>query len=69
MSVYGRHCVRAGCRGTPRFEYSDIELYNQLQYFAMLFDPEKATKAALGSAHHGTCAVSLFLSSRLTDGL
>lgn len=54
MSVYGRRCVRPGCRGTARFEYSDVELYNQLRYFAMLFDPEKAQKAAMGSAHSGT---------------
>ncbi|KAF9244111.1 hypothetical protein BU15DRAFT_86076 [Melanogaster broomeanus] len=53
MGVYGRRCVRQGCRGTARFEYSDVELYNQLRFYAMLFDPEKATKAAIGSVHHG----------------
>lgn len=53
MGVYGRRCVRPGCRGTVQFEYSDVELYNQLRYFAMLFDPEKAQKAATGSAHFG----------------
>ena len=54
MSVYGRRCVRPACRGVARFEYSDVELYNQLRYFAMLFDPDKASKAATGSAHFGT---------------
>ncbi|KAF8552703.1 hypothetical protein OG21DRAFT_1511107 [Imleria badia] len=50
MSVYGRRCVRPGCHGKVRFEYSDVELYNQLRYFAMLFDADKAEKAAIGSA-------------------
>ncbi|KAH7920526.1 hypothetical protein BV22DRAFT_1073766 [Leucogyrophana mollusca] len=52
MGVYGRRCVQEGCRGTVRFEYGDAELYNQLRYFAVLFDPEKATKAALGGAKY-----------------
>ncbi|KAH7885786.1 hypothetical protein F5I97DRAFT_1936758 [Phlebopus sp. FC_14] len=51
MAVYGRHCIRAGCRGNVRFEYTDVDLYNQLRYFTMLFDPEKAEKATLGSAN------------------
>ncbi|KAI9573828.1 hypothetical protein HD554DRAFT_2052973 [Boletus coccyginus] len=51
MSMYGRHCVRLGCHGTARFEYLDMELYNQLCYFAMLFNPDKAKKAAIRSAH------------------
>ncbi|KAF8432365.1 hypothetical protein L210DRAFT_3650488 [Boletus edulis BED1] len=33
-----------------RFEHSDAELYNQLRYFAMLFDPDKAKMAVIGSA-------------------
>ncbi|KIJ65181.1 hypothetical protein HYDPIDRAFT_27902 [Hydnomerulius pinastri MD-312] len=52
MGVYGRRCVRPGCRGNARFEYSDVELYNQLRYYSTLFDAEKAKKAALGGAHH-----------------
>ena len=60
MSVYGRRCVRPGCQGKARFEYSDVELYNQLRYFAMLFDPDKARKAAIGSAHLGTRVHLLF---------
>ncbi|KII85843.1 hypothetical protein PLICRDRAFT_298164 [Plicaturopsis crispa FD-325 SS-3] len=46
MGVYGRRCLRPGCRGTVAFEYSDAELYNQLRYFAYLFDAEKAKKNA-----------------------
>lgn len=49
MGVYGRRCLRPGCRGTMRFEYSDADLYNQLRYFRSLFDGDKAKKAALGS--------------------
>ncbi|KAF9219738.1 hypothetical protein BS17DRAFT_760418 [Gyrodon lividus] len=52
MGVYGRRCVRPGCRGNARFEYSDTELYNQLRYYVILFDSEKAKKAAIGSAHY-----------------
>ncbi|TFK39510.1 DNA polymerase alpha catalytic subunit [Crucibulum laeve] len=51
MSVYGRRCLRPGCRGTVAFEYSDTQLYNQLRYFSFLFDDEKAVKAAQGSGH------------------
>jgi DNA polymerase alpha subunit A len=61
MSVYGRRCMGAKCKGTARFEYSDVELYNQLRYFAMLFDPDKAKKAATGSACFGTRSLFLFL--------
>ncbi|KAI0796194.1 hypothetical protein C8Q75DRAFT_863184 [Abortiporus biennis] len=48
MGVYGRRCLRPGCRGTVTFEYSDALLYNQLRYFSYLFDVEKALKAAAG---------------------
>ena len=63
MSVYGRRCVRPGCRGTAQVEYSDVELYNQLRYFAMLFDGDKAKSAALGTARFGTPWFHLFLVS------
>jgi len=51
MGVYGRRCSRLDCSGTARFEYSDVELYNQLRFFDMLFDKDKAEKAATGTAH------------------
>ena len=44
MGVYGRRCIRPNCRGTVRFEYSDLDLYNQLRYFESLFPSEKAIK-------------------------
>lgn len=51
MSVYGRRCLgprgRAeGCLGQMGFEYTDKQLYNQLLYFARLWDVDKAKEAA-----------------------
>lgn len=54
MSVYGRRCLYPGCRGAVHFEYSDMELFNQLRYFSYLFDGEKAIKSASGSSHAGS---------------
>ncbi|KAM6489911.1 hypothetical protein JOM56_014723 [Amanita muscaria] len=51
MSVYGRRCLYPGCRGAVHFEYTDMELFNQLRYFSYLFDGEKAIKSASGSSH------------------
>jgi DNA polymerase alpha subunit A len=51
MSVYGHRCLgpngRAeGCLGRMAYEYPEKKLYNQLLYFAGLFDTDKAkTKA------------------------
>jgi len=41
MGVYGRRCLRQGCRGTITFEYSDAMLYNQLRYYSYLFEGGK----------------------------
>ena len=47
MSVYGSRCLgpmgRADgqCRGKMSYEYSEKQLYNQLLYFASLWDCEK----------------------------
>lgn len=47
MSVYGSRCLgpmgRADgqCRGRMSYEYTEKKLYNQLLYFASLFDSEK----------------------------
>lgn len=51
MSVYGHRCLgpsgRAeGCLGRMTYEYSEKKLYNQLLYFAALFDAEKAKDKA-----------------------
>ncbi|KAK2882639.1 hypothetical protein FQN49_000151 [Arthroderma sp. PD_2] len=51
MSVYGHRCLgprgRAeGCLGRMNFEFTEKELYNQLLYFAGLWDVEKAKAAA-----------------------
>ena len=51
MSVYGHRCLgpngRAeGCLGRMAFEYSEKKLYNQLLYYATIFDVEKAKNKA-----------------------
>lgn len=51
ISVYGHRCLglqgRAeGCLGRMSYEYSEKKLYNQLLYFAGLFDVEKAKNKA-----------------------
>ncbi|KAJ5931802.1 hypothetical protein N7516_006291 [Penicillium verrucosum] len=51
ISVYGHRCLgprgRAeGCLGRMSYEYSEKEVYNQLLYFAGLWDVEKAKAAA-----------------------
>jgi DNA polymerase alpha subunit A len=65
MGVYGRRCVRPGCRGNAGFEYTDVELYNQLRYYAMLFDSEKVKKAAIGSVHFGAVPLLSMGATRL----
>lgn len=52
MGVYGRRCQRQGCRGTVAFEYSDVSLYNQLRFYAYLFDAEKVLRDARGTNQH-----------------
>ncbi|KAH8169579.1 DNA polymerase family B domain-containing protein [Sarocladium implicatum] len=52
MSVYGTRCLgRSGlardCLGRMKYEYTEKAIYNQLVYFASLFDVDRAkTKAA-----------------------
>ncbi|KAM5437793.1 DNA-directed DNA polymerase alpha catalytic subunit pol1 [Microsporum ferrugineum] len=51
MSVYGQRCLgprgRAeGCLGRMHYEYTEKQLYNQLLYFAGLWDVEKAKTMA-----------------------
>ncbi|BGP49603.1 DNA-directed DNA polymerase alpha catalytic subunit pol1 [Rhodotorula kratochvilovae] len=50
MSVYGKKCLVAGCRGAMHLEYSDSKLYDQLLYFDTLFDIEKAVAKVAGGA-------------------
>lgn len=50
MSVYGHRCLgprgRAeGCLGRMNYEYSEKRMYNQLLYFARLWDVDKAKAA------------------------
>ena len=51
MSVYGHRCLgpggkAEGCLGRMSYEYSEKKLYNQLLYFASLWDVEKAKSNA-----------------------
>ncbi|KAJ9107960.1 hypothetical protein QFC20_003645 [Naganishia adeliensis] len=51
MSVYGKRCIsRPNCRGEMRVQYTDSQLYNQLLYYAYLFDVEKAISATRGTS-------------------
>ncbi|TCD69077.1 DNA-directed DNA polymerase alpha catalytic subunit pol1 [Steccherinum ochraceum] len=45
MGVYGRRCLRQGCRGTVTFEYTDAMLYTQLRYYSYLFDGKRAASS------------------------
>ncbi|GAA6059765.1 hypothetical protein JCM10212_001973 [Sporobolomyces blumeae] len=49
MSVYGKRCLNAPCRGAMHFEYSDSKLYDQLLYFDMLFDVDKSRAKVAGT--------------------
>ena len=48
MNVYGKRCLMSGCRGQMVQEYNDKMLYNQLLYYDILFDIDKAKKKASG---------------------
>ncbi|KAJ7876279.1 DNA polymerase family B-domain-containing protein [Mycena leptocephala] len=64
MGVWGRRCLQKGCKGKVVFEYSDARLYNQLRYYAFLFNAEKAAKAVVGSTN--TDAVSAAIANNLS---
>lgn len=54
MSVYGHRCLGPkglghGCLGKMHYEYTEKMMYNQLLYFATLFDVEKAKTTARGT--------------------
>lgn len=65
MGVFGRRCLRPECTNNVIFEvslshqsmvshsylfqYSDEKMYNQLRYYAYLFDNERAVKNAAGT--------------------
>ncbi|KXJ97425.1 DNA polymerase [Microdochium bolleyi] len=59
MSVYGTKCLgpqgrAAGCLGRMRYELGEREAYNQLLYFASIFDVDKvSTKATSGATGLG----------------
>jgi DNA polymerase alpha subunit A len=53
MSVYGKRCLAAPCRGQMHYEYSDGKLYNQLLYFDGLFNSDSAKARVLGTSRFG----------------
>lgn len=55
ISVYGHRCLgprghAEGCLGRMSYEYTEKQMYNQLLYFAGLWDVEKAKAAAAKEA-------------------
>ncbi|KAI0976206.1 hypothetical protein F4678DRAFT_416288 [Xylaria arbuscula] len=55
LSVYGTRCMgpkglATGCLGRMRYEYSERDIYNQLVYFASLWDVDKARVKAQSGA-------------------
>ncbi|KAI0393654.1 hypothetical protein F5Y17DRAFT_431287 [Xylariaceae sp. FL0594] len=55
MSVYGTRCLgpnglASGCMGRMRYEYPERSMYNQLVYFASLWDVDRAKAKALSGA-------------------
>ncbi|KAI1417715.1 hypothetical protein F5Y13DRAFT_201274 [Hypoxylon sp. FL1857] len=55
MSVYGTRCLgpkglASGCLGRMRYEYGERDMYNQLVYFASLWDVDKARAKATSGA-------------------
>ncbi|KAL3474879.1 DNA polymerase family B-domain-containing protein [Aspergillus californicus] len=79
ISVYGHRCLgprgqAEGCLGKMSYEYTEKQIYNQLLYFASLFDVDKArakadkesgekkeSVAALVEFNHSTMSVSRVL--------
>ncbi|GAA5879617.1 hypothetical protein JCM3774_004286 [Rhodotorula dairenensis] len=69
MSVYGKKCLVAGCRGTMHAEYSDSKLYDQLLYFDTLFDIERAVAKVAGSAKQDAVNVRINANRPLLEQL
>ncbi|KAL2181996.1 uncharacterized protein P884DRAFT_326603 [Thermothelomyces heterothallicus CBS 202.75] len=58
MSVYGSRCLGPkglgrGCTGRMRYEMSERDVYNQLLYFASLWDVDRALERVSASADGG----------------
>ncbi|CCA69546.1 related to POL1-DNA-directed DNA polymerase alpha, 180 KD subunit [Serendipita indica DSM 11827] len=50
MRVYGKRCLREGCRGAMNPEYNDSQLYTQLLFYSSLFDSQKLLNSSKGSS-------------------
>ena len=63
MSVYGSRCLgpkghARDCLGRMHYEMSERDIYNQLVYFASLWDVDKARAKATGTSGSGEAAVA-----------
>ncbi|KAM3073566.1 DNA-directed DNA polymerase alpha catalytic subunit pol1 [Clarireedia jacksonii] len=63
MSVHGHRCLGPrflgkDCLGKMRYEYTEKMMYNQLLYFSMLFDVEKAKATAKGTEKERVLALA-----------
>ncbi|SCU81681.1 LAFA_0C06524g1_1 [Lachancea sp. 'fantastica'] len=47
ISVFGKRCLNEDCMGVMGYCYTDKQLYNQLQYFASLFNVDKNKRELL----------------------
>lgn len=52
ISVFGKRCLNENCTGVMRYRYTDKQLYNQLLYFASLFDIGRNKKEELKPLYH-----------------
>ncbi|KAL4797109.1 DNA polymerase family B-domain-containing protein [Aspergillus venezuelensis] len=74
ISVYGHRCLgprgqAEGCLGRMGYEYTEKQMYNQLLYFASLWDVDKARVAAdkeTGDKKESVAALAEFNRVRLT---
>ncbi|TIC20656.1 hypothetical protein E3Q13_00361 [Wallemia mellicola] len=57
MSVYGKRCLMSNCLGVMKHEYDDQMLYNQMLYFARLFDVERILKQSNSSSNYAEIQV------------
>lgn len=53
MGVYGKRCLAPNCLGSMSYAYDDQMLYNQLLYFARLFDADRIMTQAKTGGNYG----------------
>lgn len=73
MSVYGKFCVGSNglakdCRGEMHYEYTERQIYNQLVYFASLWDVDKTKAKAAGEGAKSEKIMALAEHNRVRFG-